>query len=430
MNFGYCKLDITPSDPVYMAGYSRKEKSKGVLDPIQVNAFVIEENGVKALWCIVDSIIIENSVIIPAKKAISKELNLYEEQIVIGCIHTHSAPAYFKLFYEDTKVEKDLQERLIEQIVSCSIEANRTLQPAVCHIKKTAIDGLYGNRNEMNGYSNKNVYIFEFMNDNHLVGTILQMACHPTILDGSNMMLSADLLGWVRNTYENKSGAPAMIINGCTGDVSTRFYRKLKGVPELERITHEIFKQMDFIEDLPYKLGKLSFENVEVQYPFDARSDAWTSKEIERLGNILESSKDPMQAGMVKQIRKNLLIKCERSPMLLTLTSQIVLSGDVLFISLPGDITAELGRRLEAAFPDKLVIPVCYSGHYSNYFVCKEDYGKYFETYISRLAKGNADDFIERIIEKTKSLIERVENKAETYPDSAVSYNSSSVFSL
>ena len=101
---------------------------------------------------ILDSLIIENSVIIPVKNAISKKYNIPLNNIIIGCIHTHSAPAYFQSF-EKTNVEKELHDQLIPQFISSIEEALHTLTDATLKIKKTYIQGLYGNRNTMNGYS-------------------------------------------------------------------------------------------------------------------------------------------------------------------------------------------------------------------------------------------------------------------------------------
>ena len=100
----------------------------------------------------------------------------------------------------------------------------------------------------------------------------------------------------------------------------------------------------------------------------------------------------------------NLILKRDKSPMTLTLYSHIINLGNIMFVSLPGDITAILGKKIRDAFHDKLIIIIGYCENYSNYFVCKEDYGLYFETYISRLEKGNADHFIENTILKAKEL--------------------------
>ena len=41
MKIGYNKKDITPTHSVTIAGYSRKKKSEGVLDPIEINTTVL-----------------------------------------------------------------------------------------------------------------------------------------------------------------------------------------------------------------------------------------------------------------------------------------------------------------------------------------------------------------------------------------------------
>ena len=43
MQAGYNKLNITPKEAVRIAGYNRKELSKGVLDPIEINTLVIKD---------------------------------------------------------------------------------------------------------------------------------------------------------------------------------------------------------------------------------------------------------------------------------------------------------------------------------------------------------------------------------------------------
>lgn len=420
MKFGFSKKDITPDHAVYMAGYSRQFPSTGVLDPIEINTCILNDGLSSFVLCLVDSIIMEDSVIKPAKRFLSKKYGLKNEQIVIGCIHTHSAPAYFKLYYEDTHVETSLQKELISQIIECVEDAFENMKEAECRIEKATIQGLYGNRNKMNGYSDKDVYSFHLSKDGIPFATLLHMACHPTILDGSNYYLSADLFGWIRQKLYRQSGIPVMIMNGCTGDVSTRFYREKKGIEELERVSSSLVSQLTQSEIVQAELGPMHFLQVKAEYPFDAVSDEWTQNEIKRLQKIIDTNPDAPEAIMSEQLLKNLMIKCCRSPMTLHLTSHIISCGQVLFISLPGDITAELGRRLQDAFPDHLVIPVCYCENYSNYFVCEEDYGKFFETYISRMPKGGADDFIRKIIAQTRYLLSQSNRhpieSVKTYP--------------
>ena len=89
----------------------------------------------------------------------------------------------------------------------------------------------------------------------------------------------------------------------------------------------------------------------------------------------------------------------------LNLISQIRIFGNVIFFILPGDILSAFGLLLKNTFKNYNVINVGYSNTYCNYFVPENEYGKYFETFNSRLAKGEADRFIYKIIETTKDIL-------------------------
>lgn len=403
MQIGYHKYNITPKESVYMAGYSRQQKSTGVLDPIEINTLVFYIDQQFFILSILDSIIIEDSVIIPVKQTISNDYHIPEQQIIIGCIHTHSAPAFFKPFFENTHIEKNLQAGLIDQFIESIHIAMSSLSEATFRIQKVSIDGLYGNRNEMNGYADKDIIAFHFTYKNQASPfvSLLSMACHPTILNGKNFKLSADLFGAIRQKFLQKYGNECMLINGCCGDVSTRFYRELTGEKELERVSTCLLKQLKNLSDITLSMDTIKSTDYTCSFVFDGRNHEFTQTMIPKLKQDIQ---DGQQVEQSKILLNSLETKVIRSPMRLILKSNIVMIGQVIFISLPGDITSQLGKRIKDAFQDYLVIILGYCENYSNYFVCEEEYGKYFETYISRLDKGNADLFIQNVINKTKEL--------------------------
>lgn len=396
MEIGYNKLDITPDHSVAMAGYSRKNKSTGVLDPIEINTLIIKIGEKFLIISMLDAIIIEDSVINPVKRTIKEKYGLADQNIIIGCIHTHSAPAYFKPFFEEFGVEQELQLNLINQFVASIDGAFASLQEASLKISQVEIEGLYGNRNEMNGYSDKTLTKLDFRNGQMPICTILALSCHPTILNGTNTKLSADIFGSIRQKYQAIYGNPCMVINGAAGDVSTRFYRQHEGVEEIARFTTVLFSQFSNMKDVHLRIDDIESAQVIREYEFYGQ-DEFTSSEIKRI----EALSDPkFEATLLRALK----LKQEKSPMTLKLTSNIIDLGDLLFVSLPGDITSPLARTIKDAFKDKLVLIIGYAENYSNYFVSEQDYGKYFETYISRLEKGNSDDFIKQVIKEAKKL--------------------------
>lgn len=390
MKVGYNKLDITPKESVYIAGYSRKNKSIGVLDPIEINTVAFQLGKEIIILSLLDSIIIENNVIIPVKNEISKKYGIDKNKIIIGCIHTHSAPAFFKPFFEDVYIDSKLQSRLINQFIISIDHAIESIKDVTYVMQKTTIEGLYGNRNKMNGYSDKDVILFDFYSNNKPYFSLVSMSCHPTILNGTNLKLSADLFGSIRLKFKEKYNRDCMIMNGCCGDVSTRFYRELSGEEELERVSNEIMNQLTRLKEIDYHFNDLKYSTITQSYTFDARYQEFTQNAIIKLNNQIKTE-NKNEKAMAQVLLNNLKLKEKLSPMTLELVSHIIVSGNIIFVTLPGDITSPLGKRIKDAFPDYLVINIGYCENYSNYFVCEEEYGLYFETYISRLDKGNAD---------------------------------------
>lgn len=407
MEVGYNKLNITPTQPVHIAGYNRKELSKGVLDPIEINSLVIKENNKTIIFSILDSIIIEDCVILPVKKAIFENFGIPFEQIIIGCIHTHSAPAYFKPFFENVYIDQELQKNLIQSFIKSISKALTSLEEATLVMETTQIEGLYGNRNMKDGVADKSINVLHFMNSHskNEICSFIQLSCHPTILNGSNFKLSADLLGWIRQKYQAKTQVPCMIVNGFCGDVSTRFYRKLKGEEELERVSSSIIQQMNDLNPLDVLFNDLKCTSFEKEYCYNGQCDPFVQTEIPHLKEKINKSQNDVEKAISSQLLHNLEFKASKGEMVLKLYSHIIKLGNILFISLPGDITAALGKRIVDHFKDYKVIILGYCENYSNYFVCKEDYGKYFETYISRLSKGNADNFIQHVIDQADDLL-------------------------
>lgn len=405
MKAGYNKLDITPNTHVNMAGYNRPFQSQGVLDPIEINTMAFSYQEKLFIISILDSIIIENNVIKPVKNKICQQYHLSEDQIIIGCIHTHSAPAYFKPFFEEVEVEKKLQDKLILQFIDSIEKAIDSMVEVSLTVKHTMINGIYGNRNSLNGESDKNAYIISFMNihSKETIFSLISLACHPTILNHSNQKLSADLFGQIRLKYQQAYQHPCMIVNGCCGDVSTRFYRKGSGEEELKRTAYEIFSQLKTAKPIETSITTLKLSSYQNEYLYTGK-DEFITQTIPQLEQYISSHPENNDISLQKMLLNNLKFKRQKSPMTLSLYSHIIYLGDILFITLPGDITAIFAKRIREAFKDKVVIIMGYCENYSNYFVCKQDYDLYFETYISRLEKGNADDFINHTIQTAKEL--------------------------
>lgn len=399
MKIAFRKKDITPDRPCRMAGYERPGQSTGVLDPIEVNAVAMEMDGQTYVIGILDSITLEKGFCSRVSKAVSADTGIDAEHITVSAIHTHSAPSYFKLAFEDNKIETELLAQAEEAMVSTMKEAAAGMTECRVELEKAEIEGLYGNRNVKQGSEDKQVYLFSFYNrENVRIGALFNISAHPTILNGSSTLLSADLLGHVRALLSERLSCPVAITNGCCGDVSTRFYRTSSGMEELTGTARAITDQF-FEKRKPCALagGSVSSRTFSRISHFDAQTDPDLKK--------MTAETADMEGPMGDFFRKRLKLKESFGAYDMELIAQLRLFGNLLLVILPGDVLSKFGLRIKNAFPDYQTVIICYSNTYCNYLVPEDEYGRYFETYNSKLARGEADAFIDEVIAKAGELI-------------------------
>lgn len=404
MKIGYNKLDVTPNSPSYQSGYNRDKRSDGVLDPIEINTLIMKINDKKIILCLIDSIIIKEEFVAKIKDVISLSISIPKSSITIGCTHTHSGPAFFNPFFENVTVEKDLIKTLEKQVIQSILKANDDLEECTVQMSVDEISGVYGNRNNKENYANKKIINLFFYNKlGNLKFVFGNLACHPTILKDDNFKLSADLIGWLRKKMSLKYSCPIMLSNSYAGDVSTRFYRTNSDYFELDKVSEEILEQLK-VKPKRLSLHNLEITSVNMSFSLDSKTDLDHKVMREKIEDELLSTSSKKNSHPQHQLLNILDIKDLRSPLQVNLISNIYSFDDIIFITLPGDVTSELGRKLEEELYPKRVLIIGYTETDASYLVSSEEYGLYFESFITRIAKGNADLFIAEILKEIKKL--------------------------
>lgn len=386
-----------------MAGYSRPGVNDSVLDSIQINSLSYKSANETFILTVLDSIMLEPAFCEAVKAGVTAQTGVDANHIVVSCIHTHSAPAYFKLAFEDTQVEPELTAAAQNEMIASATRAFQAMEPASFVYEKAKIEGLYGNRNVKGGVEDKNVYLIRFVTeDGSPLGAFFNISAHPTILNGSSTALSADLIGQIRLRLEDALSCPVLCTNGTCGDVSTRFYRKSAGMDELVETSDALFQQlMEKKQPIEIAPGRILSGKVEMPTVFNAETDPDWIAMTAKIDAELAENPGPMTQFF--KDRQN--IKLAQSPIELNLISQFYVFGGLIVVTMPGDVCSELGRRIKSAFPLHEVIILGYSNTYCNYLVPECDYGKYFETFNSRTARGESDAFVAKVIGSIESLI-------------------------
>src|SRR5215470_10212570 len=132
---GLAKIDITPTEPVMLAGYaSRKEPSHQVHDPLFARALAFEQDHQRLVLVAVDNCGFYNSTAEPLRKAILAASGLNPSELFLCATHTHSAPAlgldYSKSHSNNVQYTQWLQGKLV-QVVRQALEQLGSIQVGV-----------------------------------------------------------------------------------------------------------------------------------------------------------------------------------------------------------------------------------------------------------------------------------------------------------
>jgi neutral ceramidase len=238
---GTAKIDITPSIPVKLYGYSsRKTYSEGIHDPLSARAVVFENNGKKFVLVSTDIGSYGSEVFAVIQKSILEKFNLKESELFLSTIHSHSAPI-LSLDAEtgdpnNIEFTKTLQQKLLTVIS----EAFNNLKPVQIGIG-TGSSPVGSNRREMRpdgsitlgrnpyGITDKEVLVMKVASpDGTTVGALYDYATHSTSLGPRNMQISGDILGLSAQFVEKILGKDVVtpVFAGASGNIDP-WYRVL-----------------------------------------------------------------------------------------------------------------------------------------------------------------------------------------------------------
>ena len=126
---GVSAIDVSPTEfPRIIAGGFLEGRGEKMADKLFVRSFVLDDGKMKIAFAIVDTCMMEQSLIDEAKGIAAKQCGIPVDRMMVSATHTHSAPAAMGCLgtRKDTVYAKFLTPKIAEAIVA----ANAALQPA------------------------------------------------------------------------------------------------------------------------------------------------------------------------------------------------------------------------------------------------------------------------------------------------------------
>ncbi len=249
---GASQTDITPPMGVPMAGYGKRTSgSEGVHDPIMARAIVLDNGTRRIGWVITDLIGLTTADTDGIRDAVSKSCGIAVDSLMVSSTHTHGGP--------DTKPQEKAQadheahkaylKELPGKIIQCVSAAAEGLAPARVSFGRATLDKIQHNRRYhmtdgtvLMDWDDPDpakvaylspvdpaVQALVINSDSGVRAVLVQFACHSTVMDSGNRLITADWPGaacrHLQSLLTAGQGAKGQgpwvaVAQGCCGDIN------------------------------------------------------------------------------------------------------------------------------------------------------------------------------------------------------------------
>ena len=371
---GVAQAVITPSEPVWLAGYGdRKHSSEGVLRDIYVKALALEaEPGKPSVIVTADLLGFRKEISDAVAARCAKQFGLARDRLVLNASHTHSAPVVsrgaFPVFNVDEKqwaVVDRYSAFLIDKTVGVIGAALHDLAPATVKFEQS-FAGIAVNRRRTRGRRglpapvDHDVPVMKIAGANGRIRAILVgYACHATVLNG--YQINGDWPGFAQDDIEKAHpGAIALFMQGCGADANPLPRRKVELArlygsvlaAAVEDVLKAPMKPVDGPLRTSYQIVEVPFDHVPTRQEFTEKY-LWPKREFDTVQNyaaydaLLKSP--PMPPRMERML--NVLTRDGKLPDHYPYPVAVWQFGHSLkLIALGGEVVADYSLRLKAQY--------------------------------------------------------------------------------
>lgn len=403
---------ITPTSPMWLSGYaSRNHPSDGVIHDLWAKALVVEDaQGGRAAIVSTDLIGLPRELTDEVAARLAKKHKLERSQILLGCSHTHCAPAVwpnlrvmFDMPAEDEQRAAAYAARLTDDLVAVVDEAIGNLAPAEISIGHGSV-GFGMNRREPaetgirlgvnpKGPVDHDVPVVRVASpEGKLRAALFGYACHGTTLGGDFYKINGDFAGFAEADFEKAHpDATAMFLILCGADQNPDPRGKLENAEahgktlatEVGRVLSEKLRPVRPPIRTAWKLAQLDFAPHD-RATFEEQAKS-TNRYIQRRAQIMLKAYDAGQP--MRQLELPV--------------QAIRLGNDLTLVAIGGEVVVDYALRLKREYPKENLMVVGYANDVPCYIptlrILRE---KGYEVVDSMIYYGRPGPFAENVEDK------------------------------
>jgi neutral ceramidase len=380
---GAATANITPVVGVPMGGYgARQGVSTGIHDRLLARTVVCSDGTTDLAISVCDLVGVGDEIVRRARQLAETELAIPSGHIVVAATHTHSGPLDVR-----STVPTSYTEQVARGIVRSIRDALESRQAVTLKLGTADVTTISQNRRDPAGPIERtaSVLLATPVTGGPPIATLVNYACHSTVLEHDNMEYSPDFPGAMVRFLEREVGGTAVYLQGAAGNINPVWMRhdfadveRVGGIlgAAATRVAHELGPvghgqwciNLSWSEEVPVSstgalltTGSLAAAQVVVDLP---RRTYASQEEIKAEMDELERSRADASddahrrhvlTARINQLRVEWLAVGRQDPDRPQPTSSpaeiqaLRLADDCAIVTLPGEFFVESGEEIRRA---------------------------------------------------------------------------------
>lgn len=227
---GVARRTISPPAGIYLIGYGDRVKGNtGIHDDLSATALAFGHADRRIAVVALDMLAINEFVVDRVRQ------RLAPTEVLLCCSHTHSGPIAYAGKGSPPR-NRAYIDALVEGIAAAVQEAQAGMLPVQLDYTQTQAGIAINRREKMpggqmeigrnpDGIVDRSLQIVSVLQDNGVrLATLVNYACHGTVLGPDNLLVSADWIGAMRARLEEELGGKVLFLQGAAANLNPDMY--------------------------------------------------------------------------------------------------------------------------------------------------------------------------------------------------------------
>lgn len=407
---GWALTEITPDIPCHMGGYGdRSGLANATHDPLYAHALALGTQEQPWVVIICDLIGIDEAMVHEVRRRIVQQFP--GASVWLGATHTHSGPDVARsLSFRQEQSDPVIQEHSIAGASSAAISALAHMHPVWVKRASDVINGIASNRDHPDKSADLALDVLCFYDTDkpqaQPSALFASFPCHPTVLDATNLALSADLAGAYRRQLHALIGEDTWLglATGAAGDISTRHMRQGQGFDELERLGRMLAEQAYALLPAarPLRLDPPRIRDAVVA--LEQKEPLAPGKIAAYIQSVQASMSTERQMGNIAQARTQETVlqglqaaqhrSLAQGEQVHNVAVSVALLGECALVAVPGELYNDLGAQIKRD-SERFVLLLGYTNGYVGYIPTRAAYAEMdYEVLMSPFAPGSGERLV------------------------------------